>query len=165
MQEALAELQGDFDDQQTAIEGIQEDLDCLKPVLDFWYTNGNSVVNWPNNSRNSPVLLEEFCLPAGTTVDVLAQASTRDSRDTLCLYIYLDSNLIAKSCVDDTAPTEAVSAFYRGNLDADTNVSVKIGGIRNGKIARDGLQIGVRAFDSDCYDVVNTVPMDYMCGY
>ena len=97
-------------------------------------------------------------------IDVIAQATTFNKVNKFCMSIHLDDVEVARGCANDELAVESISTFYRGNLTEDTTVKLKVGAVKAGKIAKEGLQFGARAYDSDCFDVVDVLPMDYTCS-
>ena len=111
-----------------------------------------------SNDPGQNILLYDLCVPAGSSVELMAQATLEYEVEEVCLTFYLDGEKVAEGCSDDSSEPSSMSCFFKGTVADDTLVELKIGNDDEDDILPFNLQFGAKVFD-DCYvGVVNTIP-------
>ena len=54
-----------------------------------------------SNDAGQNILLYDLCVPAGSSVELMAQATLEYEVEEVCLTFYLDGEKVAEGCADD----------------------------------------------------------------
>ena len=59
---------------QDQIDALQDQIDCALPIIDVYYVNDSTFTTTPSADGQNPIL-SKFCVPAGHTVEIMANVS------------------------------------------------------------------------------------------
>ena len=72
-------------------------------MLDFFSANKETIiVPDDSNDPGQNILLFELCVPAGSTIELMAQATEEYEVEEVCLTFYLDGVKVSEGCADDS---------------------------------------------------------------
>ncbi len=130
------------------------DLQCRVPVLDYFHVNeGEATLK-----DTEGVTAFEWCIEAGTTIDLSFHLATTGSDDANIVIDLLINDEIVATTIQG-GQSKSVSLFFRGTVAEDSEMAINmVSSGADSVISPEACQFGFKIYP-ECYEVTGDLPI------